>query len=125
MEWEVIVGCAYDATITVGTATTTCDINIQLKDFAGNDLTEPAAIYAYVSSDADGLDYGDFTSLAITSSGDGSCVEVVTDKLWHLISETDGDIDVTADGSGADTMYLNLVMPNGKIVHSSVITFSG
>jgi len=125
MEWTPIVGCAYGATIVVATPTTTADITIQLTDFAGNALTEAASIMCYVSSDADGLTYGDFDSMDTTSSGAGDCLEVVADILWLLISEEDGTIAVTADGSGADTMYLNLVMPNGRIVHSTVITFSG
>jgi len=125
MEWTPIVGCAYGATIVVGTATTTCDVTIQLTDFAGNALTEAASIFCYVSSDAAGLTHGDFDSMDITSAGAGDCIEIYTDVLWQLISEEDGTIAVTPDGSGADTMYLNLIMPNGRIVHSDVITFSG
>jgi len=125
MEWTPIVGCAYDATIVVGTATTTCDVTIALKDFAGNALKQAASVMAYVSTDAAGLTHGDFDSMDITSGGAGDCLEVVADKLWQLISEEDGTIAVTPDGSGADTMYLNVILPNGRIVHSTVITFSG
>ena len=124
MEWTPIVGCAYDATIVVGTESATCDITIQLVDYAGNALTEAASIMAYVSSDSAGLTTGDFTSMDITSSGAGDCVELLTDIFWNLVSEEDGTIAVTADGSGTDTMYLNLIMPNGRIVHSDVITFT-
>ena len=112
------------ATIVVGTETGTVDITIQLTDYAGNPLTEAACVMCYVSSDATGLTHGDFDSMDITSSGAGDCLEVVADIYWQLISEEDGTIAVTPDGSGADTMYLNLILPNGKIVHSDVITFT-
>lgn len=124
MEWTPIVGCAYGATIVVGTESATVDITIQLTDFAGNALTEAASVMAYVSTDAAGLTHGDFDSMDITSAGAGDCLEVVADTYWQLISEEDGTIAVTPDGSGADTMYLNLIMPNGRIVHSDVITFT-
>ena len=124
MEWTPIVGCAYGATIAVGTAGATIDVTIQLTDFAGNALTEAASVMAYVSSDSAGLTHGDFESMDITSGGAGDCIEVVADKLWQLISEEDGTIAVTPDGSGADSMYLNLIMPNGIIVHSTIITFT-
>jgi len=34
MEWTTEVGCAYSATITVGTITDTGNVTIQLKDFS-------------------------------------------------------------------------------------------
>ena len=124
MEWTPIIDCAYDANIVVGVETATVDITIQLVDFAGDALKEAASILCYVSSDADGLTYGDFDSMDTTGDGAGDCLEVVADIVWLLISEEDGTIAVTADGSGGDTMYLNLIMPNGKIVHSDIITFT-
>lgn len=45
-------------------------------------------------------------------------------KAFYLTSESDGDIDVTITHSGAKTCYLVLVMPNGRLVASSAITFA-
>jgi len=122
MEWTSIVDCAYDCTITVGTATDTCACVIQLLDFAGNDLTVPGTVDIYFTSDADGQVMADVTDCA--SGTDGDLLELLTDYYFMAVSEADGDIDVTLDGSGADTVYMNVRLPNGKVVISSVITFT-
>jgi len=41
-----------------------------------------------------------------------------------VISEADGDIDVDITDSGTPTMYLVLVLPNGKLAVSDAITFA-
>jgi len=43
---------------------------------------------------------------------------------WHLISEADGDIAIDVTDTGTDAKYLVLVMPNGKLVVSGVLTFT-
>lgn len=45
-------------------------------------------------------------------------------RVFDLISEVDGDIDINITESAADTWYLNLIMPNGKLVTSAAITFA-
>ena len=122
MEWTPIVDCAYDCTITVGTATDTCACVIQLLDFAGNDLTVPGTVDIYFTSDSSGQVMADVTDCA--SGTDGDLLELLTDFYFMAVSEADGDIDVTLDGSGADTVYMNVRLPNGKVVISSVITFT-
>ena len=118
--WETGVAC--DAVITVGTASDTCAVAIQLKDYAGNDLAVPGTVDLYFTSDADGQVMADVTDCA--AGTDGDLLELLTDYCFMAVSEADGDIDVTLDGSGADTVYLNVRLPNGKVVISSVITFT-
>ncbi len=128
MEWTPIIDCAYDAVITVGAESSdviTCAI--QLKDFAGNDMKVPSCIYAYYSGDAAGADI-----VATTWSGghdngtDGEYTVGATDGVdMHLISESDGDIDLAiTETTATHTGYLVLVMPNGKLVVSDAITFA-
>lgn len=126
MEWTPIIDQAYDATITVPTISSdTFAVTIQLKDFAGNDLTVPAAIKAYVSSDSAGLDMTDLTSeITITSEGDGSAAVLSAKYGWLLISEADGDIAIDCTDTGSDTIYLVLVMPDGKLVVSGAMAFT-
>jgi len=125
MEWTPIVGCAYDADITVGTLSSdTYPIEIQLKDFEGNNLTVPACIRAYYSSVATGLDFTDVTTdLDITSGGNGDALVLLTYYAYQLISEADGTIDVDSTDSGTDDQYLVLVMPDGRLVISGVLTY--
>ncbi|GAH84830.1 unnamed protein product, partial [marine sediment metagenome] len=55
MEWTTEVGCAYSATIKI-VSSDPAVVEIQLKDWAGNNLKVPASIFAYLSSTPTGLD---------------------------------------------------------------------
>jgi hypothetical protein len=100
------------------------NVAIQLKDAAGNDMAISNAIPFYLSGDADGSSQKTAaTSLAIGT--DGLMIEWTSNSSGLLVSESDGDIDMNiGDASGAATYYVVLVMPNGKLVISSVITFA-
>ena len=128
MEWTTLVDVAHDADINVGTLNTDVyPLTIQLKDYAGNNLKVPAAIHAYVASDADGLDISDCsTNLHTTGgagSGDGAVIILLTMVHYVLISEADGSIEVDFEEDGTTDRYLVLVMPDGRLVVSDVLTY--
>jgi len=118
-----IPGMAYDATITPATPSATCNVAIQLLDFAGNDLEVKNVVYIYISSDAT----GDATTIvdAIISGTDGDLLELFTDGYWIAVSEDDGDIDIQIQEADAIDIYLNVILPNGKIVTSEKIEMTG
>ena len=126
MEWTTLIGVVHDATITVpAISSDTFAVTIQLKDYAGNDLKVAACILAYVSSTSTGLDPTDLTSeITITSEGDGAALVSLAKYSWHLISEADGDIAIDVTDTGTDAKYLVLVMPDGRLVVSDVLTFT-
>lgn len=116
-----------DAKITVGTeAANAINVAIQLKDrFGGGEMAERVGIFAYLSDDA----YGNSVAATAPDGGaaigtDGLAIPLVANKAFWLVSEADGDIDITITESGADTFYLILVMPDGKLVPSGAITFA-
>ena len=123
MEWTTEIGCAYSATITVGTITATGDVTIQLKDYAGNNLTVPNGVMVYFTTDAAGQTIETLGAEA-TIATNGICNVVTATSVYYCISEATGLIDLTLDGDGAVSNYLHVVLPNGKIVHSGVITFT-
>jgi len=125
MEWTTEVGCAYSATITVGTITDTGNVTIQLKDFAGNALTVPNGVMVYFTTDAAGQTIETLGAEA-TITTHGICNVVTATSVYYCISEATGLIDLTLDGDygNSATVYLHVVLPNGKIVHSAVITFT-
>ena len=124
MEWTPIIGCAYDATITL-VSSDPAVVTIQLKDFAGNDLKEAASVMAWVSSTATGIDPSALSSeIALTGSGDGAVLIHLTHYLYQLISEADGDIAVTITDTGTTAQYLTLLMPNGRLVVSEHLVFA-
>lgn len=116
----------YSATITVGAdAGTTAAVTIQLVDANGNDLAQRGSVFAYVSDDANGDSVAGTAPDGVAIGTDGVAIPLVAGKAFQLISEADGDIDLTFTEDGADTWYLILVMPTtGKLVASGAITFT-
>lgn len=113
-------------TITVNAAVgDAITINVQLKDSAGADLAVRGSVQAYLSDDANGDSVaGTAPDGNVAAGTDGVLIPIVADKAFILVSEADGDIDVVITESGADTWYLILIMPDGKLVASGAITFA-
>jgi len=116
-----------DAEMTVTDGTTeTPDVSIQLVDGAGNALNESRAVFAYLAKDAagaeicaDGTDTSDFVIKT-----NGLFVETLADIAGWLVSESDGVIDVTITIVTTKQAYLVLVMPDGRLVISDVMTYT-
>lgn len=102
------------------------NVAIQLNDADGAPCGMRTGVFAYLSDDAN----GDSVVANAPDGGwaigtDGLLIPVVAGKAAHLISEADGDIDVTiTHAAGAKTCYLILVHPSGKLSASGAITFA-
>lgn len=122
---DKLAAMPWNAVITVGTETEdVINVSIQLKDVAAADMAVRSSVLAYLSDDAN----GDSIAATAPSGGvavgtDGLAIPVVAGKCLQLVSESDGDIDLDVEESGADTWYLIIVLPNGKLVASEAITF--
>ena len=117
-----------DASFVIGAeAANVINVGIQLKqDKAQTDAPARKALFGYLSADAN----GDAIAPTAPDGGwaigtDGLLIPVVTSKAAFLTSEVDGDIDINiTHAAGALTVYLILVMPNGRLVASAAITFA-
>jgi len=123
MEWTMEIGCAYSASFSIGAIGSSMTCTIQLKDFAGNNLAVKNAIAIYFSSDADGLETEAVTSVDLSTHGIIYTIETL--KAYHLITEANGIAAVTIDNDEAADLYVNVILPNGKVVTSSVMAFNG
>lgn len=125
-ELSKLSNAPFDASFVIGAESggNVINVAIQLLDADGNDLATRAAVFFYLSDDADGdTVVAATTSLAIGT--DGVAIEYVSNSAGLLISEADGDIDLNiGDASGAATYYLVLVLPNGLLKVSDVIEFA-
>jgi hypothetical protein len=122
-----IGGAVITVNAEVAHPTHSIECNIQLNDCFAAALAVVGVIEAYLSTDALGKDINaTVTPTADLAKGtDGSLAILTAYQAYRLISEADGDIDVVlAKTDGAATVYLNLVLPNGKIITSTAITFS-
>ena len=113
-----------DASITVGAENTNVRaITIQLKDANGKDIAYRETVMAYVFADANGDAFvatGGSTGIAIGT--DGALLALVAKKAFILVSEADGDIDLTWTDTGTEAAYLALRLPGGRMVFSSALT---
>ena len=112
------------ATFVVGAdAGTTVEVNVQFKDAAGVDMATPVSLDWYYSSDSAGLDPLTAAHDGGSAAGtDGALIENVANLSGRLISEADGDFDIIATDAGAFTSHLVIVMPNGSLAISTVMT---
>jgi len=110
---------------TIGNETTGVrNVAIQLKDSLGADLAVSGVVRGYLAADNAGaaLSALDLASVAIGT--DGLLIAGAAETDFVLVSEADGDIDVTIDSNANGTLYLVLIMPDGKLVISGAITFA-
>jgi hypothetical protein len=89
-------------------------------------MASSVAVFAYLSTEATGTTVNGVSSTTELAIGsDGELTALITDVLYVLNSETDGDIDVTLGyTTGADDFYLVLILPNGKKVVSTKFEFT-
>ena len=113
------------AVVTVGAeGTNAINVAIQLRDSNNRDLQAAGAIHAYLADD----EGGGVIAASAPDGGwaigtDGLLIPIVANKAALLVSEADGDIDVTITESTGKTFYLILVFPDGGI-SSTAITFA-
>lgn len=120
-----LTGGIAGATITVGAEDNdVINVAIQLTDENGDALAVRSSLLAYVSDDADGDSVAGTAPDTVAIGTDGVAIPLVAGKCFLLTSESDGDIDLDFTEDGADTWYLILVLPTGKLVASGAITFA-
>ena len=119
-----VTGKAASVTFVVGSdAGTTVAVSGQVKDAEGNDLSTPSALPWYYSTDALGLDAMTTAHDGGTAIGtDGALIEWTANLSGLIITEADGDFDIVATDAGAFTSYLVIVMPDGSLQISTIMT---
>lgn len=114
------------ATFTVGDeANDSINVGVQLLTADGAEVGEACAVWAYLSDDSGG---DGVTATApdgdIAVGTDGVILaEATADKVFLLLSEADGDIDLDIGEAAAGTWYLVVILPGGGLAVSGAITF--
>ena len=110
-------------TFSIAAAGATMAIQIQLLDYAGNNMATKSAVRMYYSTDADG-DTVEALGAANVVATNGIIIEDLTTFSATGISEDDGTLGMTLDGDGATNTYLNIIFPDGHVQTSTVIAFN-
>ncbi len=117
-------GIANRATFVIGAeASNAIPVTIQLFD-GYQEVGERVALTAYLSTDANGDTVTALATPTFSSGTDGVVTTLVAGKYFAVTSEADGDIDlIITYTTGAGTVYLVLIMPDGSLVVSGAIAF--
>ncbi len=125
-ELNELDGGLFGATFAVGVedgTTSTIAVDVQLTDAKGVALAHRAGVYMYVSDDVNGDSLA--TAVDTLAAGtDGMFQELLTGQAGMVMSESDGDIDISVTTSDARTVYLAVVLPDGSLATSTGLVFA-
>jgi hypothetical protein len=82
------------------------------------------ACRAYLSDNADGSNVAGTAPDTVAIGTNGLAIELVTKKVWELVPNANGLLDLAIGENGADTWYLVVILPDGSLVISGAITFA-
>ena len=118
---------ATQSTITVGTeAATVINVAIQFNDATGTAMAEPCFAEIYFSDDAAGQTLASTAIDTVAIGTDGTILIADTaGKHIRAVSEADGDLDLNLTQNAADTLYMQVVAPDGTLMTSDAITWAG
>lgn len=113
--------------ITIGAeASHVRNIALQLRTPNWADVAECGQLFCYLSDNSDGSTITGTAPTSTTAIGtDGLLNAIIAGKMFHLVSESDGDIDINITQTAAHTYYLVLCLPDGRIQVSGAIAFAG
>lgn len=115
------VNQAYTVTTAATPDTGTCAVQFQFKDpTTGANLAYPISGLCY-SSTSTGLAINAITSAATLTNG--SILALSATSLWHFITDGTGRVGITLTGD-AGSKYITFILPNGKLLTSTVLTIS-
>ena len=102
----------------------TVEFAVQFKDGDGANLTEAIAFTYYVSSVATGLDL----DTAVTTIADGGAGHIVKALTAHqsgvAVTNAAGLCELDLTEAGADTVYLVVVKPDGRLTVSAAVAWA-
>jgi len=105
----------------------TADVSIQFYGASEEKLAEPVVIQWFLTTDAGAqtlaTDATDISEIAIKTNGAILC-EHTTDVIGMAVTEATGLIDFTVTVVTTKQAVLNIVLPNGKLAQSAVMSYT-
>ena len=102
------------------------NVALQLQNAQGKSISGVAHVEAYLSDNADGSTLTATVPTSTTVIGVNGKILVVgvTDKVFTLITDSSGRVDLTFTQTASPvTYYLVVRMPDGSLVVSGAVTF--
>lgn len=124
-----IAGKLWAVSMSVGTeATNAITVAVTITDaVSGGAPGKALALPFYLSSDSAGQVPEAGTDCALSAGTNGAYVKMAdagSSIAGFFVFETTGLGDIVVTDTGADTYYLNLIMPDGRVETSGAITLA-
>lgn len=120
----------YDAVITVGafgaTEADSMQVSVQITQGDGaTAVTEAVAFDLFLSTDAAGQTLDAAPSAGFAVGTDGTIIIEHTANVYATcLSEADGDFDIILKDTASATTYVQVVLPSGQKVASTIVKFT-
>ncbi len=115
---------ALGVTISVGDeGTNVINVDIDVTDADGNNVDRAVSFIAWISDTA-GADIAGTVPDTVAAGTNGSVAALIAGGLLVCTTDATGNVDIDITEDGADTWYLNVLVPNGRVVSSDAITFT-
>lgn len=111
---------------TVGTkVATTINVAVQLQDVRGRNVAERVGARVYLSDASTGAGItATATTTALAVGTNGSLLAIlVTGKMMEVLTDASGRFDINVIQSSTASYYMVVILPDGSIAVSTVITF--
>lgn len=121
--WAELEAQPFGATFTVGPEQTNAIITkVQVTGRDGEPLRKSVAVPFYLASAATGLAIGVAASGAVDiANSKGLLIQFVAKLAGTLVTNGNGEAEITITEAGALTSYLVLVLPTGQLAISPAI----
>lgn len=116
-----------DASFTINTeAANAITVNVAVKTNRGQAaITSRRALTCYLSDAATGAGVtATAPATSVAAGANGKVDALVTKKVFLCTTNASGALDIVITETGMATWYLVVVMPDGRLVVSSAITFA-
>ena len=99
-------------------------VTVYFHEQGDNRVAEPVCLMGFISSDAGGDGMAPAPTGGISDGGSGHILnELVANRLFYVLTNAAGSLQLNIEDSGAKTLYLVFVAPNGRLIVSPAITF--
>lgn len=100
------------------------NVALQVVDASGNAVDDDYSFYAWLSDAVGSAVTATAPDGGVAVGTDGVIVETHTANASFELLTDGGALDLDIEESGAATWYLNVRLPDGRVVSSGAITFA-
>lgn len=99
-------------------------VTAQLKNGDGTAVTNTPVLDVYLSDDSGGVEVAAVAATSTTFDEGTVMIEETTDLRWKVKASDEGRVSITLGDNGDVAVYLAVLLPNGQLFVSDVLTLT-